>query len=353
MRAMLEALSAGEVRLGAATGRGFGALRLLDDPFELVVDRFDSPEELLAVLRDDPSRRRTVASLRSDPVFPERRRTLEIRIVWKPIAPVMVRSGTRGLIVDALPLVTRVDRRHLTLVLPGSSIKGALRNHAELVERTARGVSAPMAPVGASVAQHSAAFRAQLDQLPAARKLFGTARDDTEERRAGAIRVEECTSMVTIPGELWESVTGNVPVTVEGERETLPEQVRDRLDDLGMAQADHVALDRWTGGAADGRLFSVLEPHAVTWEPIRISVDLTRLGGDDSPLALLLLTLRDLYHGRIPLGAFANRGFGDIEVSEITLTGGPWPEPVSLTDALGGPQIAAIADAWTRYLEAR
>ena len=272
---------------------------------------------------------------------------MEVSVAWRLRAPVMVRSGTRGLVIDGLPLTTRVDHRHLTLVLPGSSIKGTLRAHAELVERTARGIGAPVA-AGGSAAKHSAAFRAQLGALPAVQRLFGAARDDDKERRAGAIRVEECMSTATIPEGLWQSVNRVDTAVDEEENPKLPEQVRDRLEDLGMAQADHVALDRWTGGAADGRLFSVLEPYAVEWEPIRMSVDLTRLAGDDSALALLLLTLRDLAAGRIPLGTAANRGFGDIEVDEITLTGGRWPEPVTLAEALREP---GYGRAWTRYLD--
>ncbi|MFD0661286.1 RAMP superfamily CRISPR-associated protein [Thermocatellispora tengchongensis] len=204
----------------------------------------------------------------------------------------MVRSGTRGLVVDTLPLTTRIGRRHLTLALPGASIKGALRAHAEFIERTARGLDVDTPVVNGSAGAYSAAFRAQLDQLPAVRALFGAARDDSADRRAGALRAEECTSTATIPDDLWRSVTGaDTEPSTTGE---YPESVRDRLEDLGMSRSDHVALDRWTGGAADGRLFSVLEPHAVEWEPIRLSLDLTRLGDDDArhaPLALLLLTL--------------------------------------------------------------
>ncbi|MEU8201433.1 RAMP superfamily CRISPR-associated protein [Streptosporangium sp. NPDC049046] len=351
MGALIEALCAGEVRIGAATGRGLGAVRLLDDPFELVVERFDSPAGLLAVLRNDPVRVRSVASLRSgDAGLPARRELLDVRVVWSPRAPVMVRASSAGLVVDTLPLTTRVDRRHLTLVLPGGSIKGALRGHSELVERTARGIDAPSADPDASAGRHSAVFRAQLDQLPAVRALFGSARDDGADRRAGAVRAEECIAQTIIPEALWDQVTG-AEGPADDRHPELTESVHDRLEDLGMAQADHVALDRWTGGAADGRLFSVLEPHAVNWEPIRLSIDLTRLDSErDSALALLLLTLRDLAAGRIPLGALTNRGFGDIDVTEIILTGGPWPEPVTLSGALGSPEISAIAQAWTDYL---
>ncbi|MEU7002658.1 RAMP superfamily CRISPR-associated protein [Nonomuraea sp. NPDC046570] len=370
MGAFLAALSAGEIRIGAATGRGLGSVRLLDDPLEVVVERFDSPQGLLAVLRGDAVRVRPEASLSAvAPQLPARREFLHVQVVWRPLAPVMVRATPSGLSVDTLPLTTRVDQRHLTLVLPGGSLKGALRAHAEFVERTARftpdGVPETTASHGASVAAtpraasgdpaagHSTAFRAQLDQLPAVRDLFGAARDDVKDRRAGALRAEECTALITIPETLWRAVNGAdpLPAASPGERAELPEAVRDRLDDLGMAQADHVALDRWTGGAADGRLFSVLEPHSVEWEPVRLSIDLTRLGaGRERALALLLLTLRDLVEGRIPLGASVNRGFGDIEISEITLIGGPWPTQVKLPEALDGPEISTIARAWTDYL---
>lgn len=368
MGMLLAALGAGEIRIGAATGRGLGAVRLLDDPFELLVDRLDSPAGLLAVLRNDPARARTAASLASAGAdLPLRRDLLDVRISWTPRAPVMVRAGSGGLILDTLPLTTRVDRRHVTLVLPGGTIKGALRSHAELVERTARRLDAPSAGPGAPAGDYSTTFRAQLDQLPAVRALFGSARDDAGDRRAGALRAEECTALPTIPDALWDSVTGGDGAQDSAETGTgtapdrreagdgwergLAHSVLDRLEDLGMAQADHVALDRWTGGAADGRLFSVLEPHTVEWEPIRLSVDLTRLSGErDSALALLLLTLRDLAGGWIPLGALTNRGFGDIDVTEVTLTGGSWPEPVTLPRALAGPEIAPIAQAWTDYL---
>lgn len=362
MGALLDALQAGDIRVGAATSRGLGMVRLIDDPLDIVVDRLDSPEGLLAVLRDDPARRRSPASLReaATPDLPPRRDVLEVRVAWRPMAPVMVRGTSNGLVVGTLPLTTRVGRRHLTLALPGASLKGALRAHAELVEHTARGPDAAFeqtSPSG-SAADHSAAFRARLDRLPAVRALFGAARDDTPDRRMGALRAEECTAEVTIPESLWRTVTGgdepprgDSADDGEEERVSLPEAVLDRLEDHGIAKADHVALDRWTGGAADGRLFSVLEPHAVEWGPIRLTVDLTRLGDDRDPaLALLLLTLRDLAAGRIPLGALVNRGFGDVEVTEVTLTGGRWPEPASLDDVLGGSAAIEIGQAWTDYL---
>ncbi|NJP97983.1 hypothetical protein HCN51_52645 [Nonomuraea sp. FMUSA5-5] len=355
MGALLTALIGRQIRLGAATSKGLGLVGLLDDPLDVVVDRFDSPDGLLAVLRNDPARRRSVASLCAQlPELPARREVLDVRITWKPIAPVMVRSGADGLFVDTLPLSTRIDETHLTLVLPGSTIKGMLRTRAELIERTARGLPARAADPGEPATKHSAAFRAQLDQLTAVRVLFGAARDDVRDHQAGALRAEECLACLSIPQELWASVTGFGEETSPPEGDLsprMPESIRDQLTDVGLERSDHVALDRWTGGAADGRLFSVLEPHNVAWEPIRLSVDLTRLGVTKAiGLALLLLVLRDLANGRITMGAATNRGFGDVDVTDISLSGGPWADQVSLTDVLAGTEVAGMSEAWTAYL---
>lgn len=365
VKALLDALLAAEVRLGAATGRGLGRVRLLDDPLDILLERFDSPQGLLAALRQDPSRAVPLSSLSApagEPDLPPRRAHVQVRIAWRPLAPVMAGSGADGLIVHTLPSVARVDSDNVALVLPGSTIKGVLRARAEFIERTARGISAPRAKPGGPAHAHSTAFRAQLDQLPAVTALFGTtrkprARTGTGKAAgrgagagAGALRAEECLS-AALPAELWRATTGLTGQTASGGRDrapTLPETVLDRLAELGMAPADHVAIDRWTGGAADNLLFSVLEPHAVAWAPLRLTVDLPRLGTQQGPaLALLLLVLRDLAAGRVPLGAATGRGFGDISVSEITLDGGPWPPGTTLGDALGTPHLAA---AWQAHV---
>ena len=98
------------------------------------------------------------------------------------------------------------------------------------------------------------------------------------------------------------------------------------LKHAGLPQAypaTHVAIDRWTGGAAEHFLYGILEPWGITWPAMRLSVDLGRMPDDQRPaaLALLLLTLRDLAQQRIPIGFAGNRGMGAITVSTIRLSG--------------------------------
>lgn len=354
---LLAALMDGEIRLGAATGRGLGRVRLLDSPLALTADRFDTPEGLLAALRDDPARAVRLDTLKGAAAdLPLRRELVRVRVAWRPLSPVMSAAREEGRALLTMPLVTRAGGEHVRLVLPGSAIKGVLRARAEFIERTVRGKTAVPASPGSPAHEHSAVFRDHLDQLDVTTSLFGAARKQSAKQRkpakAGALRAEECLSDVTIPANLWRAAAGldnrTAPASKDDRPTDLPSEVRDRLAELGLEPADHVAINRWTGGAADGLLFRVLEPHGVTWEPLRLTVDLTRLGDDrNRALALLLLVLRDVAAGRVQLGAYANRGFGDIEVEDVTLEGGPWPHPTSLSDALATP---ALADAWQHYV---
>jgi len=82
-----------------------------------------------------------------------------------------------------------------------------------------------------------------------------------------------------------------------------------------------VAVDRWTGGAADQMLFSAVEPFGVTWEPIQLRLHLQNLETKEAAMALLWLLLRDLWEGNLGLGFGVNRGYGAIKVSMIELRG--------------------------------
>ncbi|HEY8503038.1 MAG TPA: RAMP superfamily CRISPR-associated protein, partial [Gemmataceae bacterium] len=373
LRALLSALAAERIRLGGAKSRGLGAVRLLESPLTIHEHDFTSPAGLLALLGGEPPRLELDELAGFPAELPDRRESLEVRIEWRPAAPVMVREGREGFHIGTLPLVTRISSDTVALVLPGSSLKGALRSHAEFIERTVRRLDAPKAPANASAHEHSKAFLAQLDTPPIAKALFGAARtapgaEDEHVPGASALTAEECVSRTHLPADLWDVVLQGPPddepaeADADEERWTprsdkggrrpppLPPGVRERLSALGLDEADHVAIDRWTGGAADKLLFSVLEPHEVDWEPIRLTVDLTRLGENRNlALALLLLVLRDLRDGLIPVGGMVNRGFGDIEVGSITLTGGPWPEGTELEGALRSAED--LEEAWLYYAE--
>jgi CRISPR/Cas system CSM-associated protein Csm3 (group 7 of RAMP superfamily) len=384
---LLDLLADGRLRLGAAVTRGLGRTRLAVEDTRVREERLDSPQGLLAVLGGTGAGEPVEGWCRAHrqaPAGPPRQQ-VTVQVVWRPAAPVMVRSGIDGLAVDTLPLTTAAGDGTVALVLPGTALKGALRARAEHIERTARGESGD-APAPAddgsgsgsgsgSDAELSAAFRAQLDQLPAIRALFGSAprgRGDGDRGR-GALTVDDCQAEAAIPADLWTRAHqpdadrrpppapgAHGPDGPDGQGASALELLRA----YGLERADHVAIDRWTGGAADGLLYGVLEPHGLAWQPITLTLDLARLAAAqaedpdraDAALALLLLVLRDLKAGRLPLGGAVNRGMGEVAVEQVLLTfpedepGGAY-EPVELDAFLSGARAPHLTRAWCAYLD--
>ena len=183
------------------------------------------------------------------------------------------------------------------LLIPGTSIRGALRSRASHIARTvlaARGDAVPFA---------SHDIHEQIAAEPnLVRYMFGS----TEYR--GALTVHDCLS--TDRGKLIE--------------------------------VTHNAIDRWTGGVIDGGLFTEAVYLGTHWEPITIDIDLRRLlknieaekGPEDreqskpthadyahAAYVLLGLVLAELSAGTLPLGSRSTRGLGQVVVSTIKVEG--------------------------------
>jgi CRISPR/Cas system CSM-associated protein Csm3 (group 7 of RAMP superfamily) len=318
--------------LGAARSRGLGRLELVRGSDRLLRERLDSREAMLAALR-----RRVRGERPSEEVPPAEVRLAEpaelrLRLRWRPLGPLMVRAGAEGLSVDSLPLTTVVDGER-ALLLPGSSIKGALRARAERILCTL---------LDGKRASADLPGRLLPDSLIS--WVFGSSPPDegagggaAEGPRPGlaALWVADCRSRSRVEADLWsrvESARRLEPTDAgaaegrEGEPRSAPGPgLRQVLDGSAVLRAwdpaVHVAIDRWTGGAAEERLFSVLEPHGVEWDPIEIVVHLGRLLDPllEPATALLLLVLDDLSRGELPLGFATNRGLGDLEVEEMEI----------------------------------
>lgn len=193
------------------------------------------------------------------------------------------------------------------LILPGTSIRGALRSRCSRIARTVLYANNPPSQVESFTQADSDDNQVPIDiheQLAKeprlVRYMFGT----TEYR--GAVRVRDCTTKNTGP---------SVTVT-------------------------HNAIDRWTGGVVEGLLFNeVTYPHA-TWNDIVIEVDTARLlqnvktdsgiGGlsldECLPFAraswcLLCIALAELSAGTLPLGGRTTRGHGQVEVTSLRVSG--------------------------------
>ncbi|WP_030008163.1 RAMP superfamily CRISPR-associated protein [Picosynechococcus sp. NKBG042902] len=322
---LLLALENGDIRIGAAKTRGLGKVKLIEK-FEIEKHQLNNADGLFKSLLNQDLEE-DWSTLKANITYQSPAK-LDLCINWQPKDPVMVKAEGDGIAVDILPLVSRVANNDVRFVIPGSSIKGVLRAHAERIVRT--------------VCEKDTGdkFLKQV-QLSLIDELFGAAsykrkNQEIETGLIGILGVDDCYGTLPMNPEHWAAVE-NAP---KDHREFAGRSVQtDELTELKgrlstalkideteafkkLQPAMHVAIDRWTGGAADGMLYSVLEPIGVDWEPIGIHLDLARLEKYHFDLlqpaiALLLLVLRDFANRKIPIGYGTNRGMGTVEVIEM------------------------------------
>ncbi|ROO60908.1 CRISPR/Cas system CSM-associated protein Csm3 (group 7 of RAMP superfamily) [Micromonospora sp. Llam0] len=384
---VIAGLSHGRVPIGAGRGRGHGRVQLRD----VTVRHADlsEPAGLVAWLTGTAEPTRPLV-----PELPPQDGRLRITVAWRPTTPVLVRDSLSGTVVDTLPLTATDVDGTVRLLLPGSSIRGVVRSHAERIMRTLLQQDAPDHADGDS-------FGETLRRPPVGVDvLFGAAPDGHRQGRPGsqdttgwrgAVSVADCHSLGQLSAQSWNSVVtvspkaraatarttpGTEPRQERADRNSDRDQARTRLygllgdisPEVPFQISDHVAIDRWTGGASDHRLFSVLEPGpTVRWEPIRIEVDVARLArfarldrsdprhaSATAALPLLLLVLRDLRDGWLTLGYGSTRGRGQIEVTDVTFEGaglvGAWQSLAGRTlDAILADPPTDIVDAMARW----
>jgi CRISPR/Cas system CSM-associated protein Csm3 (group 7 of RAMP superfamily) len=317
LASLQQAMEAGAVRLGAAKTRGLGHVKLVDAQLteqvfgtrQGILDSLTQangavvpPEEIEAARQDHPLQKRP---------------RLTMRIDWKPVGPLMVKAGFDGVAADMLPLVNGWDGK-VSLVLPGSSIKGAFRFHAERIVRTVLGQQDPDWRRAKGRQKFLDAVDVQLIN-----ELFGRRGEkvDPHHQRSwlpglGALGVMDCYGKQHLTGDQWQAIQ-----SAANDR-----ALQRALNDAGLqfwSQAYHVAIDRWLGSAAESMLYTVLEPHGTTWEPLNLELNLLRLPSELQlpALALLLLVMRDLANDRLPLGFATHRGMGTVCVENVDIRG--------------------------------
>ena len=233
------------------------------------------------------------------------------------------------------------------LLIPGTSIRGALRSRASRIARTVLAARRELEPFASHDLHDQIAAEPNL-----VRYMFGS----TEYR--GAVTVHDCLS--TKRGKLIE--------------------------------VTHNAIDRWTGGVIDGGLFTEAVYLGTPWEPITIDIDLrqllnnikaekgleddgktvgadqTGIGSEDreqskpthadyahAAYVLLGLVLAELSAGTLPLGSRSTRGLGQVVVSSIDVRGCARDDVVIPAKTLSGgealkhPGTAASNPTQDRY----
>lgn len=305
VRRLVDELIAGRIRVGSGTTRGAGSVRLVN--CETRTSRLDARSDVLGILDGSLAwspwtRSGTNTSYDSTRASA----TVRFTINWRALTPVLSADHVLESAVDIVPLL-REREDGLCLLLPGTSLKGALRSAIERAARSWIEVEAPET------------FTEQLVN-GYGEWLFGS----TSRRSAVAI------------DDVYSKAVSNNSVSAERFENDLRAQtergdnrlsgLRKRLEKLGihdLIPTAHVAIDRWTGGASEHRLYAVLEPHGVAWDPIEIELDIARLDRrqQHAAVGLILLAIDSLQRTRGPLGFGGNQGLGSIEISSVAVTG--------------------------------
>ncbi|MGH8920104.1 MAG: RAMP superfamily CRISPR-associated protein, partial [Actinomycetes bacterium] len=202
-------------------------------------------------------------------------------------------------------------------------VKGVLRSTAERILRTVLPGLVPPGP------DFVAGLNGDARDAPVLEALFGS------RNRAGAVTVPDVAATVEpVPAEQWAGYLAGAP------------------SPPGWgAERTHVAIDRWTGGAADQQLFTVQETSGVRWPQLGVEIDLAFLAEalpeEDqrrSAVVLLGLAVAALVDGTAGLGGGTTRGLGEIEVTSLDVDA-----PSGFPDWSATPG-ADLAQRWWHWL---
>lgn len=312
--ALIKVLSSG-ISVGAATTRGLGRVHLDSASITHQSIPLAGRDEFLFFL-SNPTPTALPQEVRDRIDNSEahaQRITVELSFeaVGAMLSSVEVESGP----VDRVPLATQSDHDHVRLVIPGSSVKGALRARAELISSTM------------GQATHDTHIH----------NLFGRAAEmvaseggseKVQVGRRGSLFIDDITSRAAVPSDLWSGVLdAHADANHDDQRRSARSSLKKAIGAFNKVEgapflmiADHVAIDRWTGGAADSKLYSMIEPHSISdgWSPLHINLDLTTVPDGERPaaVALLLLILREFVDGWVPLGFGTRKGLGQVRVKD-------------------------------------
>jgi CRISPR/Cas system CSM-associated protein Csm3 (group 7 of RAMP superfamily) len=341
LAAVLGEWQAGHAWLGGNVARGLGGFQLQNVEYRMLA--LDTTDGILTFLKADepwlaahpqadwlPERVKSVgiALPPDEEDLPVARRWISIEGTLRALGPLLTHdaiiAGLTGF--DHAPLLAQLgDWQHP--VLAGSGLRGVLRSHAERIARTlatrkADGEQAFLhtcpacSPVesrpGKPLASCDALLRGKVsasaevgdEHLCLACRLFGST------RRGSRLLIEDAPYQPT---------------------ETQPKPVLKMLDFL--------AIDRFTGGGADGAKFDAL----ALWKP---SFTLRLYLENPVPweLGWLALVLRDLQAGWLTAGFGAAKGFGQVKLENLQCTLG-YLSPEDVQDlglAAGGERDGTV-----------
>ena len=318
---VLQLLSAGWARIGGKVGVGYGHV-LLEKCRIAQYDRCDPDQVCCYALsrwadfhRNPIEDYLAATSALSPGKLTAARERIRFTCTLRPLEPLLVKTGyssevcgttgcrhpealNQGVLPldwQAIPMefavdgAFRLDPSDVPYV-PGSSLRGAIRSHAERAVRTIVGPEAAW----------------NLTRAEEMGKRFSDLEDFDEDDVA--CLVSRVFGFSALGGRVM--VSDGVPIS--------PDMFKSRRKLL-----DHVALDRFTGGAADRHKFNARPyfPPPVEDPSGDMCFHIELWDFQPWHLGMLLLLLRDLRLGRISIGHGKTKGYGKVRLETAAVKG--------------------------------
>jgi CRISPR/Cas system CSM-associated protein Csm3 (group 7 of RAMP superfamily) len=298
----LQGFERGEIGLGARKRRGFGQCRVVGDWTVVQYDVRGQRSDLIAWLKRERPNSKTgsdIAALlgvSTEEAKLDRRNRFTMRATFTLDGSLLIRSGNGNL--NAPDTVHLRSRRNgdMKPVLSGTSLAGALRARALRIANTLSNRQG-----GAIV-----------DALFGPRAV-GDERLEHKQLRASNLIVHET-------------------------------EVTNSVDNLVQSR---VKIDRFTGGAYPTALFSEQPVFGSSDTQVVIKLELRK--PTDARIGLLLLLLKDLWTGDLPLGGEISVGRGRLKGKQATLSFGDDTWTIEGSESL---RITGNRDQLEKYVEA-
>lgn len=309
----LQGLEKGEIGLGARKRRGFGQCQLDGDWTVIRYATRNNPAQLAAWLKKDRAGAKTgqdIASLLDAPTagLPDKRQRFVISAEFKLNGSLIIRSGNGDVnAADAAHLHSRRGASDVP-VLSGTSLAGALRGRALRIANTLAG-------------GRSEKGWAMVNDI------FGVRPTEQQEKSGEKIKLT-ASRLITHEAEIQHAAT--------------PDLVQTR-----------VKIDRFTGGAYPTGLFS--EQPVFSTGQTCFTMKLELLNAKEHEAGLLMLLLKDLWTGDLPLGGESSVGRGRLTgvKAEITFGTQDWhiAGENNLTITGDRPTLERFVTAFTQEME--
>lgn len=286
---LIDTLNSETFRIGSGSRSGFGEIEVVDSKCQYKKINLEEPEQRKWYLKKSSSlseewQDAEIIELKKSSPKGWTSYTLQL----KPIDFMLFGSGfgndkadmtfVRESFVDWSKTPAKVIRKHVVLI-PASSVKGALSHRLAFHYNKLKGVFADTLKEGEKIEDHVG------NNNEAVKAVFGSEGNKD------------------MNGKMRNKQRGNVLMS----------------DFLQQANAspkilNHVSIDRFTGGAIDGALFNeeTLYAKGLSFE-LKLLVNKSAFEGKDDVKTAFENTLKDLCSGMLPLGGGVNRGNGCFE----------------------------------------